>query len=183
MKRGLLWSLVLGVPAGFVLWFFRDPARIVPTGDDLVVSPADGLVTRVERISRGEPGTCLSIRLSLLDVHVTRAPVSGRVTSITYRPGRFLSAYGERSSAENEQNRVHIAGSHGSVILTQIAGKIARRIEFHPRQGDWLERGQRVGRIRFGSRVDLELPGNVTILVTVGDRVRGGSSIVARGEF
>jgi phosphatidylserine decarboxylase len=167
----------------FVLWFFRDPRRSIPNDEDVVVSPADGVVTTVDEAAATGSGTRISIRLSLLDVHVTRSPVAGRIESIEYKPGRFGNAYDEQSSARNEQNRVRIAGTSRSVVLVQIAGMLARRIVFRPEAGDWVERGQRVGMIRFGSRVDLHLPPGVTVLVEPGDRVYGGSSIVARGEI
>lgn len=180
MKRRLVWSVVLGGPAAFLLWFFRDPERAVPPGPGLVVSPADGLVTAVEHVAGRESNVRISIRLSLFDVHVTRAPITGRIASIDYRPGHFRNAYNPASSAENEQNRVRIDGERYPVTLVQIAGLVARRIVFRLQTGDMVQRGQRVGMIRFGSRVDLHLPDDLTIVVAVGDRVYGGASVVAR---
>lgn len=182
MKLFPLWGLAVAALVAFVLWFFRDPARTVPDQEGVVVSPADGIVTAVESLFGQEFATRISIRLSLLDVHVTRAPVSGRITAIEYRRGSFRSAYDESSSAQNEQNRVRIETAHDPVLLVQIAGKVARRIVFTPVLGAWVERGERVGMIRFGSRVDLFLSAGPEVLVAVGDRVHGGASIVARGD-
>lgn len=180
MKRMVLWSVAVGLPSAFLLWFFRDPERTAPSGSGIVVSPADGLITDVEVGADGKSQVRISIRLSLFDVHVTRAPVAGPIVSVDYRPGRFRNAYSPASSRENEQNRVTIGAGDRAVLLVQIAGMLARRIVFHPHVGDTLRRGQRVGMIRFGSRVDLYLPDDVTVLVTAGERVYGGTSIVAR---
>ncbi len=166
-----------GVLAAFFLYFFRDPERVIPASPDMVVSPADG---RVSSIEPTPAGTRVSIFLSIFDVHVNRAPIAGKVTGVDYRQGRFLNALNPRSSVENEQNRVQVEGEQGEVEFVQIAGLLARRIVFWPQRGDWLERGQRVGLIKFGSRVDLYLPKRAELLIEPGAHVRGGSSVLAR---
>ncbi len=162
----------LGLGA-LVVAFFRDPDRAPPADPALVVAPADGRVTAVE-------GARISIFLSIFDVHVNRAPVAGRVAAVDYRPGRFGNALRARSAAENEQNRITFETPSGPVLVTQIAGLLARRIVFWPRVGDRVERGQRIGMIKFGSRTDLVLPSGAEWLVRIGDHVRGGATPVAR---
>jgi phosphatidylserine decarboxylase len=163
---------VLGLGA-LVVAFFRDPDREPPADPALVVAPADGRVTAVE-------GARISIFLSVFDVHVNRAPVAGRVAALDYRPGRFGNAMRARSAAQNEQNRITLETPSGAVLVTQIAGLLARRIVFWPRVGDRVERGQRIGMIKFGSRTDLVLPPGFEWLVRVGDHVRAGATPVAR---
>lgn len=176
-----LWGWPLILPAvllaAFFLYFFRDPERRISADPFTVVSPADGRVSLVETTPRG---TRISIFLSIFDVHVNRAPIAGRVSNVEYRPGRFLNALNSQCAVENEQNRVQLAGLEGSVEFVQIAGLLARRIVFWHRLGDELRRGQRVGLIKFGSRVDLFLPPAAELLVARGARVRGGSSVLAR---
>jgi phosphatidylserine decarboxylase len=162
---------VLGLGA-LVVAFFRDPDREPPADPALVVAPADGRVTAVE-------GARISIFLSVFDVHVNRAPVAGRVAALDYRPGRFGNAMRARSAAQNEQNRITLETPSGAVLVTQIAGLLARRIVFWPRVGDRVERGQRIGMIKFGSRTDLVLPPGSEWLVRVGDHVRAGATPVA----
>jgi phosphatidylserine decarboxylase len=169
------WVLAL-LTAG-VLYFFRDPRRQVPTGKDLVVSPADGKIVAIVP----EDGSCrVSIFLSLFDVHVNRAPVAGRVTGVHYHSGMFLPAFKDKASLRNEQNRIELDDGTQQLSMVQIAGLVARRIVCRAEVGDWLERGQRLGLIKFGSRVDLYLPEAVQLQVRMGDRVRGGSSVIAR---
>ncbi len=163
---------VLGLGT-LVVAFFRDPDREPPADPAVVVAPADGRVTAVE-------GARISIFLSIFDVHVNRAPVAGRVAAVDYRPGRFGNALRARSTAENEQNRITLETPSGPVLVTQIAGLLARRIVFWPRIGDRVERGQRIGMIKFGSRTDLVLPPGAEWLVRIGDHVRGGATPVAR---
>ncbi len=176
-----LWGWPGWIPAallaGFFLYFFRDPERRIPEDPEAVVSPADGRVSLVETTPAG---TRISIFLSIFDVHVNRAPIAGRVSGVDYRRGKFLNALNPRCSAENEQNRVRLEGEQGMVDFAQIAGVLARRIVFWPHPGDRLQRGERVGLIKFGSRVDLWLPARAEPLVTRGKRVRGGSTILAR---
>lgn len=165
----------------FVLYFFRDPERRIPADPDAVASPADGRVVVVtpEELD-GRPGRRISIFLSVFDVHVNRAPVSGTIASLDYRRGSFHGALFERASAENEQNVIRMATPRGDMVFKQIAGLIARRILFWKRQGESVAIGDRVGMIRFGSRVDVWLPACAQITVRPGDTVRGGSSILAR---
>jgi len=168
--------VVLGA---FFLWFFRDPERPVPDGPGVVVSPADGRVTSVEQFTHeGANKKRISIFLNVFDVHVNRSPISGTITSLYYQKGKFGNAMSAGSSDANEQNIVTVKGEGQTVVFKQIAGLLARRIVFVPRTGDRLERGQRVGLIKFGSRVDVVLDEAIEIGVKVGDRVAGGSSIL-----
>ncbi len=176
-----IFGLVLLVLGAFVLYFFRDPERTLPADPATIVSPADGRVMVVVREAEGaNSGQRISIFLSIFDVHVNRAPVAGRITNIQYRQGRFYAAMRGRASQENEQNVFHVASEHGEVIFKQIAGWVARRILCWKSVGDAVTRGERVGMIRFGSRVDIWLPDTAEILVRPGQRVAGGSSILAR---
>ena len=173
-------SAALGL---FCAFFFRDPARSVPGDPGLVVSPADGKVVVAGPAPDGNPlgagAQQISIFLSIFDVHVNRAPIAGVIERVDYRPGEFLPAFDDKASLRNEQNAVTLAGPAGRVVFKQIAGLIARRIVFRKRAGDAVERGERVGLIRFGSRVDLFLPAAARLRVQVGDRVAGGSSVLA----
>lgn len=169
-------ALLLGA---FCAWFFRDPERVIPDAAGAVVSPADGKVTEVATVHEGgEPRTRISIFLNVFDVHVNRSPVAGTITEVEYRRGRFRNAMGAVSSEENEQNIVTVSSEHGAVVFKQIAGLIARRIVFTKRRGDRVERGERVGLIKFGSRADVLLPAGFAVMVKTGDRVRGGSSVL-----
>ncbi len=165
----------------FVLYFFRDPDRRIPTEPDAVVSPADGHVVVVapEELE-GRAGQRISIFLSVFDVHVNRAPVSGTIATLEYRRGSFHGALFERASAENEQNVIRMSTPRGDMVFKQIAGLLARRIVFWKERGADVSIGDRVGMIRFGSRVDVWLPACAEIVVRPGDRVRGGSSLLAR---
>ena len=145
---------------------------------DVVVAPADGKIVGITPIDEG--GLRLSIFLSLFDVHVNRAPVAGRVTGIHYRSGMFLPAFRDKASLRNEQNRIEMDDGVRQLAMVQIAGLVARRIVCRAAVGDWLERGQRLGLIKFGSRVDLYLPRTIELRVQMGDRVRGGSSVIGR---
>jgi phosphatidylserine decarboxylase len=163
----------------FFLWFFRDPERVIPGGPGVVVSPADGKVTSVrDFVEEGHKKQRISIFLNVFDVHVNRAPIAGMITSLFYQKGKFGNAMSAGSSDANEQNIVTVSGDGQTVIFKQIAGLLARRIVFNPRTGDTLARGQRVGLIKFGSRVDVVLDQSVELRVKVGDRVAGGSSIL-----
>ncbi len=175
-----VWAVVPILLAVFFLWFFRDPERSIPDAADAVVSPADGKVTNVSWITvDGEKQLRISIFLSVFDVHVNRSPIAGFVRDVRYQRGKFLNAMNPASAEENEQNIVRVEGDGQSVVFKQIAGLLARRIVFHPKVGDRLERGQRVGLIKFGSRTDVILDSNVHVQVKVGDRVRGGASVLA----
>lgn len=159
--------------------FFRDPERAVPAGEDLVVSPADGRVVEVAPSVEGGAAR-VAIFLSLFDVHVNRSPVAGRVRSVTYRPGRFRPAYEVEASSQNERNDLELEGPGGAFGVAQIAGLVARRIRCSKRAGDAVARGERIGYIAFGSRTELTLPSSAQILVTVGQKVRGAETVVAR---
>jgi phosphatidylserine decarboxylase len=200
-KDGLLWILLpalgalalallglwwLAVPmlllAAFMAYFFRDPNRVSPEDESLVVSPADGRVTRVEKLSPGEAQspTVVSIFLSPFDVHVNRSPVAGRVSDVAYTKGRFMIATKDEASLVNEQNALTIEGERVTVVCKQIAGVLARRIVCWKKPGDTLQRGERFGLIKFSSRTDLVLPPHVEVAVSVGDKVRGGVSVIGR---
>jgi phosphatidylserine decarboxylase len=165
----------------FVMFFFRDPERTPPQDPGTIVSPADGRVMEVlEESLDGKPGLRISVFLSIFDVHVNRTPVAGRITAIEYRTGKFYAAMRGRASAENEQNAFHVQTDHGEVVFKQIAGWVARRIVVWKSVGDSVIRGERVGMIRFGSRMDIWLPEGVEILVRAGQHVAAGSSALAR---
>lgn len=165
----------------FVLFFFRDPQRTPPADPDTIVSPADGRVMEiVEEPLNGKPGRRISVFLSIFDVHVNRSPIAGRITAIEYRTGKFYAAMRGRASAENEQNSFFVQGERGEVVFKQIAGWIARRIVCWKAVGDSVIRGERVGMIRFGSRMDIWLPEGVEIVTRPGQHVAGGTSILAR---
>jgi phosphatidylserine decarboxylase len=172
---------VLAALGLFVFYFFRNPERIIPTGPGLVVSPADGRVVVVTEEQRaGWAGKRISIFLAIWDVHVNRAPASGRITRLEYKPGKFLAAWQEKASLENEQNVFTLASEQGEIVFKQIAGWVARRVVAWKKIGEAVERGERIGLVRFGSRVDVWLPAEAEILVKVGQNVKGGSSVIAR---
>ncbi|MBZ5513553.1 MAG: phosphatidylserine decarboxylase [Acidobacteriia bacterium] len=163
----------------FVLNFFRDPERVITTEPGAVVSPADGRVVEIALESyEGRPVRRVSIFMSPLDVHVNRSPIEGGVRDVAYRKGAFHVASGPRASMENEQNVFTVAGDEGTVVVKQIAGLLARRIVFWKRLGDTLARGERVGLIKFGSRVDVLLALEVELRVKVGDHIRAGSDVL-----
>jgi phosphatidylserine decarboxylase len=172
---------MFGVPlfllALFCLYFFRDPDRAIPDGA-VAVSPADGKVVCIR--PDGGASTRISIFLNVFDVHVNRAPIEGKIANVDYKKGQFLVASREVASSENERNIVTIEGAGTSVTFSQIAGLIARRIVFHKKLGDQVAKGERVGLIKFGSRVDVFLGPEWEIAVKTGQRVAGGSSILAR---
>ena len=178
---GLLhyWPLVIlfALITGFMLFFFRDPHREIPQGEGLIVSAADGRVTRIEN---NEDSKLVSVFLSPLDVHVNRSPVSGVINSITYTKGKKMPATSNEASLLNERNSLNIVGDQITVTCTQIAGILARRIVCWPHEGDNLERGQRFGLIKFGSRTDVLMPADVEITVKIGDRVKGGETVIGK---
>jgi phosphatidylserine decarboxylase len=178
---GIGWAAPLWALAAFVLYFFRDPDRIVPAGAG-VVSPADGRVVDLRQTEiDGRPVWKISIFLNIFNVHVNRSPIAGVIRNIQYRPGRFRIASRPEASLENEQNTVTIEQDGAiTVVFKQIAGAVARRIVFNKKVGDRVERGERVGLIKFGSRVDLFLPLDYAPAIAVGDRVQGGSSWIAK---
>jgi phosphatidylserine decarboxylase len=168
--------------AAFMAYFFRDPQRTAPVELDVIVSPADGRVTRVCLLapdSESSP-TVVSIFLSPLDVHINRAPIAGKITNVTYTKGKFLMATKEDASLVNEQNALTIEGAQMTLVCKQIAGVLARRIVCWKKVGDRLALGERFGLIKFSSRTDLILPPQVSVLVRVGDRVRGGATVIGR---
>jgi phosphatidylserine decarboxylase len=169
--------------AFLVLNFFRDPERPIPMEAQAIVSPADGRVVQLaEEEFEGRPVRRLSIFMSPLDVHVNRAPIAGTIRAVNYKKGTFRVASQDLASVENEQNVFTLEGEQGQVVVKQIAGLLARRIVFWKRLGDSLARGERVGMIKFGSRVDVLVDPAVQWRVKVGDRVRAGSSIVGTSE-
>lgn len=180
------WALPLLVLAAFALYFFRNPGRDIPAGPGAIVSPADGRITHIDAPPPDSPlgqefVHRISIFLSIFDVHVTRAPAAGRIAAVQYRRGRYRSAMNPASATENEQNLIYIEtgpSGHPRLAFSQIAGLIARRIVFWPRTGQQLERGQLVGLIKFGSRVEVFLPAGVEIVAAAGQRVRGGASLL-----
>jgi phosphatidylserine decarboxylase len=175
-------ALILLALAGFMAFFFRDPQRTSPPEAGVVVSPADGRVTRVRPLVPDDPNSpnVISIFLSPLDVHINRSPIAGTITDVTYTSGKFLMATKEESSLVNEQNALTIHGEELTVVCKQIAGVLARRIVCWKRAGDSVALGERIGLIKFSSRTDLILPPNVRLEVAVGARVRGGATIIGR---
>ena len=178
---GYLTHPAFGTPlfllALFCLYFFRDPNREVPVGP-VAVSPADGKIVSIKNFSPGS--TRISIFLNIFDVHVNRSPIGGMITKVHYQKGRFRVASREAASSDNEQNTVTVAGEDTSVIFSQIAGLIARRIVFYKKQGDQVQKGERVGLIKFGSRLDVFLGPDWEVIVKEGERVACGSSVIAR---
>jgi len=173
------WAIAPFLLAFFFLWFFRDPERVIPSEAGAVVSPGDGKVTDVSTLDTPDGKKLrISIFLSVFDVHVNRSPIAGVVREIRYQRGKFLNAMDAVSAEHNEQNIVTVEGDGQKVIFKQIAGLLARRIVFNPKVGDRLERGQRVGLIKFGSRVDVVLDASTRPSVKIGDRVKGGASVL-----
>ncbi len=176
-----LWALPAVLLSAFFLWFFRDPDRAIPDGADALVSPADGKVTAILPVmSNGVPCLRISIFLNVFDVHVNRAPMAGIIRHVQYQKGKFLNAMNPASAEQNEQNVVTVEGEGQTVVFKQIAGLLARRIVFNKKVGDRVDRGERVGLIKFGSRVDVFLDAAAAIEVKVGDRVKGGSTVLAQ---
>ena len=174
-------GVILVALALFIFYFFRDPERVIPTEPGAVVSPADGRIVVVsDEPNNGKPGKRVSIFLAIWNVHVNRSPEAGTITGMEYRPGKFLAAMVARASAENEQNVISLSTATGEMMFKQIAGLIARRVVCWKRRGDVVARGERIGLVRFGSRVDLWVPRDAEILVKLGDNVKGGSSVLAR---
>jgi phosphatidylserine decarboxylase len=174
-------AIVLVCLAIFVFSFFRDPERVIPAEPGAIVSPGDGRVVVVtDEEAAGQPGKRISIFLAVWNVHVNRAPAAGVITKMEYRPGKFLAAMRERASMENEQNIFTLSTDAGEMVFKQIAGLIARRVVSWKREGERVARGERIGLVRFGSRVDVWLPKDAEILVRVGENVKGGSSVLAR---
>ena len=167
---------ILVLLTAFTMFFFRNPQRRIPDGANLIVSPADGKVVKISKDETGEQTLC--IFLNIFNVHVNRAPIAGAVARFEYKRGQFKVAFDEEASKVNEQNIVSFAGPDMSLIVKQVAGLIARRVVCWKKPGDAVERGELFGLIRFGSRVDMVMPERVNIRVRVGDKVRGGSTII-----
>jgi phosphatidylserine decarboxylase len=166
-------GLLVLLMAVFVAFFFRNPRREIPADPDIIVSPADGKVVKIERVGKV---TRLSIFLSIFNVHVNRSPIAGRIESIEYRKGKFKAAFTDAASVENERNTLMITDGRIKLVVTQIAGIAARRIVCWRKVGETVEKGQLIGLIRFGSRVDVLFPAGAEVTVKVGAKVRGGSS-------
>jgi phosphatidylserine decarboxylase len=165
----------------FVFYFFRNPERAIPSDPGLVVSPADGRVVEiVDEAFDSVVGHRISIFLSIWNVHVQRAPVAGRIANVVYRPGKFMGAFRSAASRENEQNVIYMDTPHGTLVFKQIAGAIARRVLCWKNPGEEVARGERVGLIRFGSRVDVWLPMEAEVVVKRGENIAGGASVIAK---
>jgi phosphatidylserine decarboxylase len=174
------YAIPVALVGAFCVWFFRDPERQIPVFPGAVVSPGDGTVTDVSLVTGGgDPRYRISIFLSIFDVHVNRSPIAGVIRDVRYQRGKFLNAMGATSADENEQNIVTVEGEGRTVIFKQIAGLIARRIVFDRRVGDPVARGERIGLIKFGSRLDVQLDHDAAIQVKRGDHVRGGATVLA----
>lgn len=174
------WAVPALLLAFFFLWFFRDPERVIPDAAGAVVSPADGKVTGVSSTSvKGSQHTRISIFLNVFNVHVNRSPIAGTISDVKYQKGKFMNAMSEASADLNEHNTVTVEGDGTVVVFKQIAGLLARRIVFNRKVGDRVQRGERIGLIKFGSRVDVLLDPNAKVQIQVGDIVKGGSSVLA----
>lgn len=165
-----------GLACAFIL-FFRDPVRKIPEGDDLIVSPADGKILNIENVN---DQTVITIFLSVLDVHINRIPVNGKVVRLKYKPGKFLAAFREAASDVNERFEIEISTDKGNVTVHQIAGILARRVVCRLKDNQTVVKGDRFGMIRFGSRVDLFIPSSSRVDVKKGDKVKGGETIMGK---
>ena len=171
-------SLILLI---FTFYFFRDPERVVPIGDDILVSPADGLITNITEIKEGKKTYVkVSIFLSIFNVHIQRLPISGEVTKVDYIEGKFINATLDKASDENERLKITIKNGNNLIYVTQIAGLIARRIVNYVKPNENINQGDRYGIIKFGSRVDIEFPNNFKLLVNEGQQCIGGETIIAQ---
>jgi phosphatidylserine decarboxylase len=180
LMQSTIAAVVLVCLALFVFSFFRDPERVIPAEPGAIVSPGDGRVVVVtDEEDAGRPGKRISIFLAVWNVHVNRSPAAGVITRMEYRPGKFLAAMRERASMENEQNVFTLSTDAGEIVFKQIAGLIARRVVSWKQQGERVARGERIGLVRFGSRVDVWVPKDAEILVKLGDNVKGGASVLA----
>ena len=165
----------------FTFYFFRDPERVVPLGDDILVSPADGLITNISEYKEGKKSyTKVSIFLSVFNVHIQRLPISGQITKIDYIEGKFINATLDKASEENERLRLTLKSGSNVIYITQIAGLIARRIICYLKTNERVNQGERYGIIKFGSRVDIEFPSSYNLMVSIGQQCIGGETIIAR---
>ena len=171
-------SLILLI---FTFYFFRDPERVVPIGDDILVSPADGLITNITETKEGKKTYVkVSIFLSIFNVHIQRLPITGEVTKVDYIEGKFINATLDKASEENERLKITIKNGNNLIFVTQIAGLIARRIVNYVKPNENINQGDRYGIIKFGSRVDIEFPNNFKLLVNEGQQCIGGETIIAQ---
>ena len=171
-------SLILLI---FTFYFFRDPERVVPIGDDILVSPADGLITNITETKEGKKTYIkVSIFLSIFNVHIQRLPITGEVTKVDYIEGKFINATLDKASDENERLKITIKNGNNLIYVTQIAGLIARRIVNYVKPNENINQGERYGIIKFGSRVDIEFPNNFKLLVNEGQQCIGGETIIAQ---
>ncbi len=165
----------------FTFYFFRDPERVVPLGDDILLSPADGLITNISEYKEGKKSyTKVSIFLSVFNVHIQRLPVSGQITKIDYIEGKFINATLDKASEDNERLRLTLKSGSNVIYITQIAGLIARRIICYLKTNEKVNQGDRYGIIKFGSRVDIEFPNSYNLMVSIGQQCIGGETIIAR---
>ncbi|HRD01685.1 MAG TPA: phosphatidylserine decarboxylase [Candidatus Saccharicenans sp.] len=175
-------SLLFFLLAAAFAFFFRDPARRPPAGPDLVLSPADGQVLKIESFTNQPevvgPGQKISIFLSLLDVHFTRSPLAAEIVKVDYNPGKFFPAYRDEASSQNESNSLVLATEAGQIFLKQMVGVAARRIKCYVKPGDRVQAGQKIGLMYFGSRVDLFLPASIKLKISPGQKVKGGLTII-----
>jgi phosphatidylserine decarboxylase len=180
---GWLWALPSWIISLFVLQFFRDPGRNVPTARNLVIAPADGRIVAVERVQDPylkRDAQKVSVFMNVFNVHSNRSPVDGAIQEIWYNPGKFINADLNKASTENERNAIWLRSDCGyDITCVQVAGLIARRILCYAKPGEWLARGQRYGFIRFGSRVDVYLPLTAQVRVSIGDKVRAGETVLS----
>ena len=175
-----LWAMPALLLAFFFLWFFRDPERVIPDAAGALVSPADGKVTDVSPVTvNGRQCTRISIFLNVFNVHVNRSPIAGTISDVKYQKGKFMNAMNEASADQNEHNTVSVEADGTVVVFKQIAGLLARRIVFNKKVGDRVQRGERIGLIKFGSRVDVLLDPDAKVQIKVGDKVKGGSDVLA----
>jgi phosphatidylserine decarboxylase len=173
----LYFSVVIFFLALFFVLFFRDPERKIPSGEDLILSPADGMVKKIEKSTDGS-SQLISIFMSLFSVHINRVPVDGIVKEISYKPGKFIPAFRDKASEDNEKNVIVVQNEQGNVILTQIAGSLSRRIVCNLNPGQHVNKGERFGLIHFGSLVELVLPTSVELKVREGRRVKAGETVL-----
>lgn len=165
----------------FTFYFFRDPERVIPLGEDILVSPADGLITNITEFKEGKKNyTKVSIFLSVFNVHIQRLPVSGEITKIDYIEGKFINATLDKASEDNERLRLTLKSGSNNIYVTQIAGLIARRIICYLKVNEKVNQGDRYGIIKFGSRVDIEFPNSYNLMVNVGQQCIGGETIIAK---
>ena len=165
----------------FTFYFFRDPERVIPLGEDILVGPADGLITNITEFKEGKKNyTKVSIFLSVFNVHIQRLPVSGEITKIDYIEGKFINATLDKASEDNERLRLTLKSGSNKIYVTQIAGLIARRIICYLKVNEKVNQGDRYGIIKFGSRVDIEFPNSYSLMVNVGQQCIGGETIIAK---